>query len=64
MENYDDPTWELSMARKDARLMTEEAVKAQHELMVMPALGEVMDKLIAEGHGGKDWTVFAKKATS
>jgi 3-hydroxyisobutyrate dehydrogenase len=64
MENYDDPTWELSMARKDARLMTEEAVKAQHKLMVMPALGEVMDKLIAEGHGNKDWTVFAKKATS
>jgi 3-hydroxyisobutyrate dehydrogenase len=64
MGNYDDPTWELAMARKDARLMTEEAVQAQHELMVMPALGEVMDKLIAEGHGSKDWTVFAKKATA
>ena len=43
---------------------TEEAVKAQHELMIMPALGEVMDKLIADGHGAKDWTVFAKNATT
>lgn len=64
MGNYDDPTWELAMARKDARLMHEEAVQAQHELMVMPALGEAMDKLIAEGHGNKDWTFYAKQATS
>ena len=64
MGNYDDPTWELAMARKDARLMHEEAVMAKHELMIMPALGEVMDKLIAEGHGAKDWTVFAKNATA
>jgi 3-hydroxyisobutyrate dehydrogenase len=62
MKNYDTPTWELLMARKDARLMQEEAERTNTPLMVMPALGKVMDSFIADGEGGKDWTIFSKKA--
>jgi 3-hydroxyisobutyrate dehydrogenase len=62
--NYDDPTWNLAMARKDARLMAEEAERAKHPLIVMPALGKHMDALIDEGHGDRDWTIVAKKATT
>ncbi len=64
MKNYDSPTWELLMARKDARLMQEEAERANTPLMVMPALGRVMDGFIADGEGGKDWTIFSKEAVS
>lgn len=64
MKNYDTPTWELLMARKDARLMQEEAERANTPLMVMPALGKVMDGFIADGDGGKDWTIFSKEAVS
>jgi 3-hydroxyisobutyrate dehydrogenase len=62
MKNYDTPTWELLMARKDARIMQEEAERVNTPLMVMPALGKVMDRFIADGDGGKDWTIFSKKA--
>ncbi|MEI8135549.1 MAG: NAD(P)-binding domain-containing protein [bacterium] len=62
--NYDAPTWELSMARKDARLMTEEAIRAGHTLDVMPNFGTHMDALIAEGLGTKDWSIVAKEAIS
>jgi 3-hydroxyisobutyrate dehydrogenase len=64
MRNYDTPTWELLMARKDARLMVEEAERAGESLMVMPALGKVMDTHIANGEGSKDWTIFSKNAIS
>lgn len=64
MQNYDDPTWELAMARKDARLMTEEAELARQSLMVMPALAKRMDALIAQGHGSEDWSIIAKEAIS
>ncbi len=62
--NYDEPMWELSMARKDARLMVEEAERAGMKLDVMPSLGAHMDKLIAEGFGAKDWSIVAKEAVS
>ncbi len=60
--NYDEPTWELSMARKDARLMVEEAERAGYKLDVMPNLGAHMDLLIDEGLGAKDWSIVAKEA--
>jgi 3-hydroxyisobutyrate dehydrogenase len=62
--NYDDPSWELSMARKDARLMAEEAEGAGLKLDVMPAFGAHMDRLIAEGLGAKDWSIVTKEAVS
>ncbi|MBX3208676.1 MAG: NAD(P)-dependent oxidoreductase [Labilithrix sp.] len=55
-------SWELSMARKDARIMVEEASRAAQPLAVLPAIAARMDELIAAGHGGSDWTVLAKDA--
>jgi 3-hydroxyisobutyrate dehydrogenase len=57
---FSEPSWELSMARKDARLMLEEAARAKVPLAVLPAIAARMDAVIAEGHGSDDWTVLAK----
>lgn len=51
------PSFELSMARKDVRLMIETA--GQEPLAVLPGLAQRMDALIAEGHGGEDVGVLA-----
>jgi 3-hydroxyisobutyrate dehydrogenase len=59
--DFDHPAWELTMARKDARLMIEEAQRAQ-PLVVLPAIAELMDRWIARGHGGDDWTVIVRDA--
>jgi 3-hydroxyisobutyrate dehydrogenase len=59
---FEHPSWELSMARKDARLMIEEAVRADRPLAVLPAIAELMDRFIADGHGADDWTVIARDA--
>jgi 3-hydroxyisobutyrate dehydrogenase len=56
--NYSSPSWELNMARKDARLMIEAADKGS--LTIIPAVAAKMDRYITEGHGGDDWTVIAK----
>jgi 3-hydroxyisobutyrate dehydrogenase len=56
--NYSSPSWELNMARKDARLMIEAADKGS--LTIIPAMAEKMDSYISKGHGGDDWTVIAK----
>jgi 3-hydroxyisobutyrate dehydrogenase len=61
---FSEPSWELSMARKDARLMTEEAARAQVPLAVLPTIAAQMDAFISRGHGGDDWTVLAKDALS
>jgi len=58
----DRASWELSMARKDARLMMEEATRAQVRLTLVPAVAALMDRHIARGEGGRDWTVIAKDA--
>jgi 3-hydroxyisobutyrate dehydrogenase len=60
--NFAEPSWELAMARKDARIMLEEAARAQVPLAVLPAIAARMDTVIAEGHGAADWTVLAKDA--
>jgi 3-hydroxyisobutyrate dehydrogenase len=58
--DYDHPTWELDMARKDARLMQAEAERAGIALSALPAVAALMDRLIADGHGHADWTVVAR----
>lgn len=58
--NFDDPSWELSMARKDARLMLEEAEKKGVSLAILPSIAKRMDAFIEKGNGNKDWTVIAK----
>jgi len=58
-DTFDQPTWELNMARKDAGLMMKEA-EGKHPLIVIPSVAAEMDKWIARGHGHNDWTVFTK----
>ena len=57
----DQPTWELAMARKDARLMQAEAERAGVELRMLPPLAKLMDEMIARGYGKADWTIVAKE---
>lgn len=57
-------SWELSMARKDARLMLEEAERHGASLAVLPAIAREMDKWIERGHGSDDWTVIAKDSVT
>ena len=57
---FDQPSWELSMARKDARLVQAEVDRAGVALALLPAIAARMDAVIAEGRGGADWTVIAK----
>lgn len=58
--DYANPSWELGMARKDARLMEEEAARAGVALAVLPTIGKRMDEVIAQGHAHSDWTVLGK----
>ena len=58
--DFEHPSWELAMARKDARLMLEEAERKGIPLAVVPAIAKEMDRWIASGHGNEDWTVIAK----
>ena len=59
---FDQPTWELSMARKDASLMMSAAVHGGKQLVSLPAIANEMDRYIAKGHGHEDWTVIGKEA--
>ncbi|SDH65456.1 NAD(P)-dependent oxidoreductase [Chitinophaga filiformis] len=59
---YDQPSWELNMARKDTQLFIEAAAQGGTTLAVIPAIAAEMDRWIAKGHGGDDWTVIGKDA--
>ena len=52
------PSFELTMARKDARLMHEAAGQAQ--TIVLPAVIAAMDRALQRGQGDSDFAVFAK----
>lgn len=56
--DYDNPSWELQMARKDARLMMEEAAKGGKSLLVIPPMAAEMDKFLEKGLAHKDWSVM------
>jgi 3-hydroxyisobutyrate dehydrogenase len=58
--DFSHPSWELAMARKDARLMIEEAARGKVPLAVLPAIAAEMDRWIGKGHAHDDWTVVAK----
>jgi 3-hydroxyisobutyrate dehydrogenase len=55
-------TFELTMARKDVRLMLETAGK--RPMAALPAIATRMDQLIAAGYGGKDPSVLGIDAVS
>lgn len=59
--DYDNPSWELSMARKDARLMLEAAEAGEKHLAALPSIAAEMDRHIEAGLGNKDWTVIARE---
>ena len=61
---FADPSWTLTMARKDTRLMIESAAANGAALDVMPAVAAAMDRWIAAGHGAQDWMVIGKDAVS
>jgi len=54
------PSFELTMARKDVRLMIEEAGRHGVELAVLPAVAALMDGAIASGDGSEDTSAMAK----
>jgi 3-hydroxyisobutyrate dehydrogenase len=58
--DFANPSWELQMARKDARLMLEEAARSGSQLATLPAIAEAMDRYLERGHAHDDWTVIAK----
>jgi 3-hydroxyisobutyrate dehydrogenase len=58
--DFSHPSWELSMARKDARLMQAEAEQGKVPLAVLPAIAAEMQRWIDLGHAHDDWTVVVK----
>jgi 3-hydroxyisobutyrate dehydrogenase len=56
------PSWELQMARKDARLMMEAADAASVSLAILPSIAALMDGYIARGRAHDDWTAIARGA--
>ncbi len=58
--DFEHASWELSMARKDARIMQEEANRGGVPLAILPAIAHEMDRWIEKGHASHDWTVMAK----
>ena len=61
---FNEPSWELNMARKDAGLMMSAAQQGGSKLAVIPAIAVAMDNWIAKGHGNDDWSVIAKDSVS
>ncbi len=51
-------SFELTMARKDVRLMLETA--GDMPLALLPSLMQRMERVIADGHGASDFSVIAK----
>ena len=52
--------FELTMARKDVRLMIETAGDAK--LVLLPAIAKVMDEAIAAGLGAEDFAIIATRS--
>jgi 3-hydroxyisobutyrate dehydrogenase len=57
---YSSPSFEMSMARKDVRLMIEEARRGGVELFVMPGVAAMFDAAIARGEGALDAAAAAR----
>jgi len=54
------PSFEMTMARKDVRLMIEEAARGGVELYVMPGVAAMFDAAIARGEGSLDASAAAR----
>ena len=53
---YEPPSFTVDMARKDARLMIEEAARHNVRLNLIPDVVKLYDEAIARGEGGRDTT--------
>jgi 3-hydroxyisobutyrate dehydrogenase len=60
--DFKNASWELAMARKDARLMIDAAKRENVPLDLVPAIAATMDRYIERGHAHDDWTVIATDA--
>ena len=58
------PAFELTMARKDARLIEETIAEGGGTLHVLPTIAARIDALIERGHGAEDVGVLAVDAVS
>lgn len=58
---FDNPSWELQMARKDARLMLEEAERGGTKIPGTAATAAEMDKWLDKGNAKKDWMIIASE---
>jgi 3-hydroxyisobutyrate dehydrogenase-like beta-hydroxyacid dehydrogenase len=54
------PSFELAMARKDVRLMLEEAARHGAELLVVPGVAAMLDAALARGDGASDMVAMAR----
>jgi 3-hydroxyisobutyrate dehydrogenase len=57
---FSAPSFEVSMARKDVRLMIEEARRGGVDLFVMPGVAAMFDAAIARGEGALDAAAAAR----
>lgn len=60
---FTSPSFEVSMARKDVRLMIEEAGRGGVDLFVMPGVAAMFDAAIARGEGALDAAAAARVPT-
>lgn len=60
---FASPSFEVSMARKDVRLMIEEAQRGGVDLFVMPGVAAMFDAAIARDEGALDATAAARMPT-
>jgi 3-hydroxyisobutyrate dehydrogenase len=58
--DFTSPSFELAMARKDVRLMIEEAQRGGVDLFVMPGVAAMFDAAIARGEGALDAAAAAR----
>ncbi len=57
---FSPPSFEVTMARKDVRLMLEEAGRQGVDLLVMPGVAAMLDAAIARGDGALDMAAMAR----
>lgn len=58
--DFANPSFEVAMARKDVRLMIEEAQRHRVDLFVMPGVAAMFDAAIARGEGALDSAAAAR----
>jgi len=58
---FQSPSWELQMARKDARLLLTENAANATLLKFVPHIAAQMDVWLERGHAHDDWTIIGKE---